>query len=82
MLLIARTAKNLRRLYVRRFGTIIRCDWPRHPEWSDEFHIWLRRSSRSYESVEREVSQILGYSWHFLSDQEYKQLTVDVQNCW
>ncbi|KNC31013.1 hypothetical protein FF38_03272 [Lucilia cuprina] len=82
VLLIARTAKNLRRLYVRRFGTIIRCDWPRHPEWSDEFNIWLRRSCRSYESVEREVSQILGYSWHFLSDQEYKLVTADVQNEW
>ncbi|XP_075166928.1 F-box only protein 39 [Haematobia irritans] len=82
VLLIARTAKNLRRLYVRRFATIIRCDWPRHPEWSDEFHIWLRRSCRSYDAVEREVSQILGYSWHFLSDQEFKAVTVDVKSEW
>ncbi|XP_013117529.2 uncharacterized protein LOC106094839 [Stomoxys calcitrans] len=82
VLLIAKTAKNLRRLYVRRFATILRCDWPRHPEWSDEFHIWLKRSCRSYDSVEREVSQILGYNWHFLSDQEFKTVTVDVKSEW
>lgn len=79
VLLIARTAKNLRRLYVRRFAVIIRCDWPRHPEWTDEFYIWLRHTSRSYEAVEREVSQILGYKWNFLSDHDYKQLQVDVR---
>ncbi|XP_053965282.1 uncharacterized protein LOC129245870 [Anastrepha obliqua] len=79
VLLIARTAKNLRRLHVRRFAVIIRCDWPRHPEWTDEFYIWLRHTSRSYESVEREVSQILGHEWNFLSDCEYKQLQVDVR---
>lgn len=79
MLLLARTARNLRHLHVRRFAVVLRCDWPRHPEWSDEFYAWLRRCSRSYESVECEVSQILGENWHFLSDQEYKELTVDVQ---
>ncbi|XP_067628767.1 F-box only protein 39 [Eurosta solidaginis] len=79
VLLIARAAKNLRRLHVRRFAVIIRCDWPRHPEWTDEFYIWLRHTSRSYESVEREVSQILDYEWHFVSDCDYKQLEVEVQ---
>ncbi|KAL9918892.1 F-box only protein 39 [Glossina fuscipes fuscipes] len=79
VLLLARTAQNLRHFYVRRFAVVLRCDWPRHPEWSDEFYAWLRRCSRSYESVECEVSQILGENWHFLSDQEYKELTVDVQ---
>lgn len=80
LLLIAKTAKNLRNLYVRRFAVILRCDWPRHPEWTDEFHIWLRRNSRSYEAVEREISQILGYKWHLLSDRDFKQLTVNVKS--
>lgn len=79
LLLIARTAKNLQKLHVRRFAVILRCDWPRHPEWSDEFHLWLRRNSRSYEAVEREISQILGYKWNLLSDRDFKQLTVNVK---
>ncbi|ALC41369.1 CG11044 [Drosophila busckii] len=79
LLLIARTAKNLRHLHVRRFGVILRCDWPRHPEWSDDFFRWLKRNSRSYAAVEREISTLLGYPWRLLSDQEFKQLTVNVK---
>lgn len=79
LLLIARTAKNLQQLHVRRFAVILRCDWPRHPEWSNEFHLWLRRNSRSYEAVEREISQILGYRWQLLSDRDFKELTVNVK---
>jgi len=80
LLLIARTAKNLQHLYVRRFAVILRCDWPRHPEWSDEFNTWLKRNSRSYEAVEREISEILGYKWRLLSDKDFKQLTVNVKS--
>ena len=43
--------------------TILRCEWPRSPDWSEEFYTWLRRSSRSYSDLEREVSQILGFRW-------------------
>jgi len=80
LLLIARTAKNLQHLYVRRFAVILRCDWPRHPEWSDEFNKWLKRNSRSYEAVEREISEVLGYKWRLLSDRDFKQLTVNVKS--
>ncbi|EDW74852.2 uncharacterized protein Dwil_GK15904 [Drosophila willistoni] len=80
LLLIARTAKNLRNLHVRRFAVILRSDWPRHPEWSDEFYLWLKRNSRSYESMEREISQILGYKWQLLSDRDFKLLTVNVKS--
>ena len=41
----------------------LRCDWPQSPDWSEEFYSWLRRSSRSYSDLEREVSQILGFRW-------------------
>ncbi|EDW48661.1 GM21995 [Drosophila sechellia] len=80
LLLIAQTAKNLQHLHVRRFAVILRCDWPRHPEWSNEFYAWLKRNSRSYEAVEREISQILGYKWRLLSDRDFKQLTVNVKS--
>ncbi|XP_037953732.1 F-box only protein 39-like [Teleopsis dalmanni] len=79
LLLIARTASNLRRLYVRRFCVVKRFDWPRHPEWSDEFYEWLRASSRSYESTEIEVSQILGYKWHLLNDADYMKIEAEVR---
>ncbi len=46
VLLLAYTGKNLRYFHVRRNAVILRCDWPRNPEWSDEFYRWLRRSSR------------------------------------
>ena len=55
--------KNLRYLNIRRNAIILRCDWPRSPDWSAEFYSWLRRSSRSYGDLEREVSQILGFRW-------------------
>ena len=55
--------KNLRYLNIRRNAIILRCDWPRSPDWSAEFYSWLRRSSRSYADLEREVSQILGFRW-------------------
>ena len=78
VLLLAYTGKNLRYLHVRRnaiilkcgmktfeslFTFILRCEWPRSPDWSEEFYTWLRRSSRSYSDLEREVSQILGFRW-------------------
>lgn len=76
VLLLAFTAKKLRYFYVRGNAVIIRCDWPRHPEWSDEFYQWLQVNCRSYGAVEKEVSQILGYKWQFKTDREFKNLYV------
>lgn len=76
VLLLAFTAKNLRYFYVRGNAVIIRCDWPRHPEWSDEFYEWLQINSKSYAAVEKEVSQILGYKWQFKTDKEFRNLYV------
>ncbi|XP_066992676.2 uncharacterized protein [Anabrus simplex] len=78
VLLIARSASNLRYLYVRRNAVILECDWPWSPEWSPEFYQWLRSSSRSYEATEKEVSQILGYSWTMLSDRQFKLTRIDL----
>ncbi|XP_054272004.1 uncharacterized protein LOC128992449 [Macrosteles quadrilineatus] len=76
VLLLADVGKNLRHLYIRRNAVILRCDWPRNPEWSPGFYEWLRMSSRSYEDTEREVSQRFGHSWHMLSDKEFTRLSV------
>ncbi|XP_022918109.1 uncharacterized protein [Onthophagus taurus] len=81
VLLIARTAKNLKHLYIRGNAVIKKCDWPQSPEWTDEFYQWLKMSSKSYENVEREVQEILGgKKWKFMTDKEFKNLELDLYN--
>lgn len=76
LLLLAKTAINLRFFNVRRNAVVQKCDWPRNPDWSDEFYEWLKISSRKYESTEREISQILGYKWSMLSDSGFKKIRI------
>lgn len=76
ILLIATTAKKLKRFMIRKNAVIIRSDWPKSHEWSSEFYDWLKLASRKYESVEKEVSQILGYRWKMLSDKEWMELNI------
>lgn len=78
VLLLAFTGKSIRYFHVRGNAVIIKCDWPRNPEWSDEFYEWLRLNSRAYASVEKEVSQILGYKWQFLTDRQFKHLAINM----
>ncbi|XP_044271820.1 uncharacterized protein LOC123015857 isoform X1 [Tribolium madens] len=73
-LLLAYTGKNLKYLFIRGNAVIIRCDWEQNPEWSDEFYTWLKINSRSYELVEKEISQIMGRRWQFLNDKQFKKL--------
>lgn len=74
LLLLAYNAKNLIHFNVRKNAIILRADWPKSPEWTEGFYQWLCKNSRSYDAVEREISQILGYRWHMLSDKEFKEL--------
>lgn len=76
LLLLAKTAINLRFFNVRRNAIVQKCDWPRNPEWSEEFYQWLKISSRTYESTEKEISQILGYSWTMLCDKSFKKVKI------
>lgn len=76
LLLLAKTAINLRFFNVRRNAIVQKCDWPRNPEWSEEFYQWLKISSRTYESTEKEISQILGYSWIMLCDKSFKKVKI------
>ncbi|EDS35792.1 conserved hypothetical protein [Culex quinquefasciatus] len=77
LLIIARTAQNLHHLYVRRSQLVEECDWPKNPDWTDEFYQWLRVSSASVEATEREISQILEVeNWRALSDEHYKMTSL------
>ncbi|CAL4115806.1 unnamed protein product, partial [Meganyctiphanes norvegica] len=78
VLLIAYTAKNLQYFYVRCNAIVLKADWPYNPEWSPEFYSWLCKSSRSYEAMEREVSQILGHRWQALTDKQFRLVNFNV----
>lgn len=80
VLLLAKTGRNLQNFIIRRNAVILRCDWPRSPDWSDEFYQWLQVSSRSYDATEKEVSQLLGAKWHMLTDRQFKALSVDLHH--
>lgn len=76
LLLLSKTAINLRFFHVRRQAVVQKCDWPRNPEWTEEFYEWLKVSSRTYESTEREISQVLGYRWTMLCDRSFKKIKI------
>ncbi|KAL0121925.1 hypothetical protein PUN28_007013 [Cardiocondyla obscurior] len=80
LLEIVSTAKCLRCLYVRRNVVLKRFDraWSEILDRSSEYYRWIKVNSRNYESTEREVSKILGYRWHMLSEKEFKAQTVNL----
>ncbi|KAG7214068.1 hypothetical protein KM043_001433 [Ampulex compressa] len=75
---IVSIAKSLRCLYIRRNAILKRCDrdWLRIMDWTPEHLQWIKVNSQSYENTEREVSRILGYRWHMLSEKEFKNQTL------
>jgi len=76
LLLISYYGHSLKCLYVRRNAVILRCDWSRQKDWSDEFYQWLKKSSTSYELVEEEIALSLGLEkWTMLSDQDFKRIS-------
>ena len=79
VLLLAKTAQNLRQFHVRRNAVILKCDWPKNPDWSEGFYQWLRFISKSYEATEKEVSNILGFRWIMLPDKLFRNLYVNVR---
>lgn len=71
-------APNLRQLFVRRNAVILKCDWPRSPEWDDEYYKWLKFVSKSYAETEAEISRMLGHQWKMLPDKLFKKIDVNV----
>ena len=43
-------------------------DWTTRPEWSPQFVSWLRSSGSTMDTLEREVSQLLGYEWKVITE--------------
>ncbi|XP_018563430.1 uncharacterized protein LOC108905140 isoform X2 [Anoplophora glabripennis] len=80
VLLLAYHGKNLKWLFIRGNAVIIKTDWKQGSDWTDEFYSWLKVNSRSYALVEKEVSQIFGYKWKFLTDKEFLRLNVNLHD--
>ena len=78
VLLLAYTGKNLRYLHIRRNAIILKNEWPKSPDWSWDFYYWLKNNSKSYETMEKEVSQILGFRWYALNDKQYRQTPLNL----
>lgn len=79
MLLSAQTASNLQRLYARKSNVLLKCDWPKNPDWTEEFFGWLKNSSKKVSTTEKEISQILCYNFQFLTDDAFDLIDFDVR---
>ncbi|XP_011307489.1 uncharacterized protein [Fopius arisanus] len=79
---IASVAKSLKYLYVRRNVVLKKCDkdWLMYGNWSEEHENWVKLNSHDYEDTEREVSKILGYRWHMLSEKEFASQTINLHS--
>lgn len=80
LLEIASTAKHLRFLHVRRNVVLKKCDsdWLAISDWSLKHTKWIKDNCHNYEKTEREVSKILGYRWHMLSEKEFASQKIDL----
>lgn len=76
LLMLAKAAVNLRVFHVRKSKIIIKCDWPKNQNWTEDFYGWLQMASKSHDTTEKEISQILGYKWTMLSDELYKNVRI------
>lgn len=68
--------KTLTRLVVRKNAVIVRCDWPRSKDWTDDYYAHLRSASDSYDSVEAELKKRFSSSWKMLSDREFQRISL------
>ncbi|KAK3612625.1 hypothetical protein CHS0354_042135 [Potamilus streckersoni] len=76
LLILATEGRGLRKLLVRQNALLKKRDWPKQSEWSNSFYDWLKVTSRSYDLVNKEVTNIIGYPWRPLRDEEFKWLRV------
>ena len=72
VLLLAKEGKSLNRLRIRENALLKKSDWPKSPEWTDQFYQWLKKSSTSFVMTYSEISNILGNTWKPLKDKDFK----------
>ncbi|XP_062566450.1 uncharacterized protein LOC134228773 [Saccostrea cucullata] len=71
-LVIAKTKPSLQKYIVRKNGLLKRCDGPK----TDNFfrNADIRKTARSYEATNQQISEILGGRWILMSDRHFKKL--------
>lgn len=74
VILLAKEGNSLKFLAVRQNALLKRCDWPKNPEWSNDFYTRLKETSRSYDLLIGEVSKYMGFKWQPLTDKEFKKI--------
>ncbi|XP_046335932.1 uncharacterized protein LOC124117950 [Haliotis rufescens] len=74
LILLANRSKNLKSLVVRQNALLKKCDWPKSPDWSTEFHRHLKKTARSYGDSKIEVAKVMGHLWRPLRDDEFMRL--------
>lgn len=77
LIMIAKAAINLRHFHVLKSSVIVEFKWPKNPDWSDDFFMWLQMTSRTIDSTEKEISQILGYKWYLLNDEQFDKIRIN-----
>ena len=73
---------TLRLLYVRQNALILKSDWPKSLEWTQEFSSWLHATSKSYSKTTEEIRKMFGWEdrfWSPLTDKEFKDLQLNVK---
>ena len=78
LLVIVTTAQQLTRFIVRKNAIIKKCDWKQQSEWSDQYYLWLKTKSRSYDNTFEEISKVFGKKWMPLTDEEFKRIEPEI----
>lgn len=77
LLLIAKSAINLRQFHILKSAVVTECNWSKNPGWTEEFFMWLQMASKTINSTEKEISQIFGYKWHMMSDEQFDKVKIN-----
>ena len=73
-ILIAREAKSLSKLILRKNGLIKRADWPKDTHWTSDFYRDFKSDSRCYDKTADRISEIMNNNWQPVSDQIFKRM--------
>ncbi len=53
-------------------------DWINKSDWSAKHYQWIKDNCHDYGKTETEISKILGYRWHMLSEKEFANQSLSL----
>lgn len=78
LLLLAKIGINLIEINILKSVVVERMDWPKNPEWTDDFYDWLKIASSTIESTEKEISEILRCRWTMMSNECFDKFKISL----